>query len=264
MSSGRQPSQNAYIGRHGLANVMFRKILWAITLRILRFLSHPSLRYSSGFYGAQDILVYSSTEEMLRNAFEYVSHNRLEGDYLEFGVAAGDSFVAAYHFAQLVHIKSMRFYAFDSFEGLPEITGIDAQGFREFGKGQFACDIDKFKSIISKKGIDSSKIGIIPGWYNEVLNRETKKKLSIRKASIIMIDCDLYESTVPVLNFVTDYLQNGAILIFDDWFCFRGDPNRGQQRASGEWLKKNPSIRMVEFRRFHWHGNSFIIYRKKS
>jgi hypothetical protein len=243
---------------------MIERILKAIISPFYRHLNHSAFRYSSAFYEAQDVLMYEATEEMLKNAIDYVHHNKLEGDYLEFGVSVGYSFVAAYHFAQLRHLKSMKFYAFDSFEGLPEITGADEQGFREYRKGQFACDIDKFKGTISKKGVDFSKIGIVPGWYDKVLNKETKKKLPITKASIVFMDCGLYESTVPVLNFITDYLQNGTVLIFGDWFCHRGDPNRGQQRAFKEWSKRNPSIRTAEFQKFHWHGNSFIVYQKRS
>ena len=67
-----------------------------------------------------------------------------------------------------------------------------------------------------------NRVKIIPGWYSEVLNENTKKKLQIKKAAIVYVDCDLYESTVPVLDFITDYPVDGSILIFDDWNSFRG------------------------------------------
>jgi len=155
----------------------------------------------------------------------------------------------------------MRFYAFDLFEGLPKIKGLDNDGFCPYDKGQYSCSVNKFKKIIARKGVDLNKVEIIPGWYAKVLNEKLKKKLPIKKASIIWIDCDLYESTVPVLNFITDYIQDGTILIFDDWFSFRGDPNRGEQKAFKEWLKKNPSIKATEFHKFSC-GNSFILHRK--
>jgi hypothetical protein len=41
-----------------------------------------------------------------------------------------------------------------------------------------------------------------------VLKRTGVTKLPLKKAAIIMIDCDLYESTVSVLDFITDYLQD--------------------------------------------------------
>jgi hypothetical protein len=74
-----------------------------------------------------------------------------------------------------------------------------------------------------------------------------------------MVDCDLYESTVAVLDFITDYLQDGSILIFDAWFCFRANPNRGEHRAFQEWLKKNPQITARQYQKYALYGNSFIV-----
>jgi len=203
---------------------------------------------------------YTCTEEIFKEVMRFIAFSKLEGDYLEFGVCEGKSFIAAFRFAQMSRLKLMKFYAFDSFQGLPEITGVDVDRFRQFSEGEYSCSVDEFKKNISKNGVDLNKVKIIPGWYDEVLNEETKKKLPIKKAAVIMIDCDLYKSTVPVLNFITDYVQDGTIILFDDWFCFRGDPNRGEQKAFREWLKKNPSIKAIEYHKYCSHGNSFIIY----
>jgi len=171
---------------------MIKKILKAIISPIYRALMCPSFRYSRDFMGFQGIFSYFAPEEMMQIAIDLVARVfKLEGDYLEFGVYEGQSFVSAFHFAQSRNLKSMKFYAFDSFEGLPKIKGVDSDGFCSYHKGQYACDVNKFKKIISSKGVDLNKVKIIPGWYNEVLNEETKKKLPIRKASIIWIDCDL-------------------------------------------------------------------------
>lgn len=219
----------------------------------------PSFRYSPKFKFFGSSLRYSPREKMLETAIDYAANSELEGDYLEFGVFRGKSFTAAFYFAQMKNLESMRFYAFDAFQGLPEIKGVDAEGYEHFEEEQCYCDIDTFKKNISESGVDLNKVEIVPGWFDEVLNEETKKKLPLKKASVALIDCDLYESTVPVLNFITDYLQNGTVLIFDDWFCFRGDPDRGEQKAFREWLERNPSIKPIEFRKYGWHGNSFII-----
>lgn len=236
---------------------MIRQALKLAALPLYKFFLTPRFRYSYFL----DVFTYTPREEMMKIAMDFAVQSRLEGDYLEFGVNRGGSFVSAYHFAKRSKMESIRFYAFDSFQGLPEITGIDAEGFSHFREGTFACDIEEFRRILSKKKVDLERVSLIPGWYDEVLNEETKKKLPIKTAAIIWIDCDLYESTVPVLNFITDYVQDGTVLIFDDWFCFRGDPNRGERKAFKEWLDKNPSIKVSEFRKFDWGGNSFIIHR---
>jgi hypothetical protein len=212
----------------------------------------------------QSLFAYSPVEEMLKLAMNYVAFSRLEGDYFEFGVFEGRSFITAYHLAQAYGLNSMNFYAFDSFQGLPEIEGIDAEGFRHFKKGEFASKLDRFVENISKNAIDLSKVKVIPGWYEDVLNDETKDTLPTTRAAIIYVDCDLYKSARAVLNFITDYVQEGTIIMFDDWFCFRGNPDRGEQRAFREWLEENSSIGAIEYQRFDWQGNSFIIQRSSS
>ena len=34
-------------------------------------------------------------------------------------------------------------------------------------------------------------------------------------------------------------IQTGSIIIFDDWFNYKGDPLKGEQLACKEWLNKN-------------------------
>lgn len=238
-----------------------KKILKAIIGPIYRILLKQLAGSLSPFWQEDIYRLSSANFGFLYDVMCLTRVFNVGGDYLEFGVFKGETLVKAFHAAQAENLKSMKFYAFDSFKGLPEIEGVDADGFCYFSKGDYACSIDEFKKYILKQGVDLDKIEIIPGWYNEILNEETKKKLPIRKASLVWIDCDLYESAVFVLDFITDYVCDGTILYFDDWFSFRGDPNRGEERAFREWLKKNPSIKAREFGRVTLWGMAFIINR---
>jgi hypothetical protein len=204
-----------------------------------------------------------SKKQMMLPAMEY-AHYSVEGDYLEFGVYRGSTFALAYRTAERWNkLGAMRFYAFDSFEGLPPSAGVDLQGYRhaEFAAGAFSCSADEFRTNLERQGIDLSRVEIVAGWYDRVLNEETRRRLPLRRAAIVWIDCDLYESTVPVLEFITPYVQDGTLIVFDDWFCFHADPARGEQRAFREWLERHPGFQAVEFLRFGWHGNSFILRR---
>ena len=80
-----------------------------------------------------------------------------------------------------------------------------------------------------------------------------------KKAALINFDCDLYHSTIPVLNFMTNNLQNGTIMFFDDWKCFGNSPDRGEQKATAEWLSLNPQIRLVEYADQGPAGKSFTV-----
>ncbi len=219
-------------------------------------------RFNRLFYNFQFLFQHGPREKFLRTAITFSLASGINGDYLEFGSFQGHSLIRTYHFmrnASQEVFNSMRFYVFDSFQGLPEIKGVDLVPYNKFYKGQYSLDLESFLKNLKKRKIDLEKIIITPGWYKDTLNNETKKKLPIKKASLIFIDCDLYESTVPVLNFITDYLQDGTIVAFDDWYCFRANPNKGQIRAFREWSERNPNIIATEYYKFDWHGNSFII-----
>lgn len=61
------------------------------------------------------------------------------GDYLEFGVFKGYTFWHAQKTASQLGFDHMRFFGFDSFNGLPEITQPDQTRHNEFYQGQFRC-----------------------------------------------------------------------------------------------------------------------------
>jgi len=192
---------------------------------------------------------------------------KLGGDYLEFGVYRGDSFTIAYRYAKKHELKSMRFYAFDSFQGMPVASGRDAQyqmelGVNETTGGHLSCSVDEFLKICEKKNLDVNDITIVPGYYDEILKTEFKGKNILKKAAVIMIDCDWYESTVPVLHFIKDLIQEGTVIIFDEWFGFKGNPNWGEQKAFNEWLEQNSDIFVTQYHKYGPWGNSFIIHVK--
>ncbi|MBW2494712.1 MAG: hypothetical protein JRE43_08170 [Deltaproteobacteria bacterium] len=191
----------------------------------------------------------------------FVDDCRIEGDYLEFGCAQGSSLIDMFDSMRpYPRQQTTRFLIFDSFEGLPEPTGHDAGVHRRYEGGQFACDIDQYERNVRAGGVDMQRVKLIPGWYDQSLNESLKRELAIDKASIVLIDCDLYESTVPVLDFITSYIQDGTVLIFDDWFSYKGRLDQGEAKAFGEWLDAHPSIRATEYQKSGRTMISFIMH----
>jgi hypothetical protein len=183
------------------------------------------------------------------------------GDYLEFGVYRGLSFKHAYELAGRYDLAFMKFYAFDSFEGLPAEISSSERKYDHFFEGQYSCSENEFRSILETAGVDLERVTTVPGFYDRTLTDELKTRLSIDRAAVVWIDCDLYSSTVPVLEFVTDYLATGSFLVFDDWFSFGADPGAGEMRATMEWQERHPEITLVEYHKFHSAGISFLIQR---
>jgi hypothetical protein len=187
---------------------------------------------------------------------EQTGGDTLVGDYLEFGVFEGSTFLHAYHRASGL-MPWMRFFAFDSFQGLPKPEGSDAAG--EFAEGQFCCTEDRFREILAESGADPKRVVVVPGWFDQSLSDDLKKKHDLRVVSVAYIDCDLFKSTEPVMRFLTDLVRQGTILLFDDWYCFRARPTHGVRGAVAAWLKENPHISLERWHPFSHHGQSFIV-----
>jgi O-methyltransferase len=224
-----------------------------IPSQLLSFISMP-VGYQMS---SRDASVYESTR-MINLAFSYCMNNKIPGDYTEFGVYEGRASREAYKAAMRNGFSNIQFYVFDSFAGLPEVTGVDAGAV--FHEGQFACSRADYEKNLRKDKINLSKFEIIEGYFDQTLPGYRNAS----QVAIAWIDCDLYESTVTVLDFLTDRMVNGSLIIFDDWFCFEGGSSKGEQLACKEWLEKNPDIVLTEYQKFHWAGISFIVNRKKN
>lgn len=189
-------------------------------------------------------------EIALEQAMNFASKCEVAGDYVEFGVWQGRTFSAACFLARERDLD-MDFWAFDSFEGLPGAEG-------EFGVGQYTCSRESFLRNVKKCVRDLGRVHLVPGWFSETLVNGNPLIKSLRPVAVAWIDCDLYESAKPVLEFLTTRLQDGSLVFFDDWFTCKGRADRGEQKACSEWLEKNRHIHLTEYSRFGWHGQSFI------
>jgi len=203
---------------------------------------------------------YKNRWDVVDKLADYLVGTQIPGDYLEFGVFMGKTFSYA-HQIMAPLFPDMRFVALDSFEGLPAPKGIDAQDNYASGfyAGQFACDIKQFETNLRSNGVDMKRVLMVEGWFDQTLAPHDPRSASIAKVAAAWIDCDLYESTVPVLNFLTTRLSVGSVLLFDDWRCFRNLADFGQQRACGEWLERNPQIKLNPFVDFGFHGQAFTV-----
>jgi O-methyltransferase len=219
-----------------------------------------------------------SHQGVLDSALGIQMVNGVEGDYLEFGVFRGDRLLQAYETVTFVtkrvrsakdpylmkcstkNLEAMRFIGFDSFEGLPKANAIDiAHGQEEWiGQGGFAASLEEVNALMPKKALAEGRIRFVKGWFNETLTDATKRSLDIKAASVVYVDCDYYESAVPCLEFITDLLVDGSIIIFDDWWIFKGRADKGEQRAFYEW-KERHNIKAREF--IPGTAMSFIIQR---
>lgn len=135
--------------------------------------------------------------------FKYLSENVIGNtaiDYLEFGVAEGRSMQ---RWAALNGHPDSRFFGFDSFAGLPERWNAT------YGPGAF----DMGGTI---PRIDDSRVRFIKGWFNDTLPGFLRE-FTPRNRLVINNDSDLYSSTLYTLTMLDRHVQNGTIILFDEF-----------------------------------------------
>ncbi|MBS1664307.1 MAG: hypothetical protein JST68_24895 [Bacteroidetes bacterium] len=121
--------------------------------------------------------------------------------YIEMGVADGETF--HWWLAQLSHPDS-RFYGFDTFEGLPEDWGSNKKG--------------SFSNQGAVPVFDDKRYQLYKGLFQETLPRFLKTYSNLQK-KIILLDADLYSSTLFTLTSLARHLRTDDILIFDEFFA---------------------------------------------
>jgi len=200
------------------------------------------------------------TPEAIGRAFETARRESGPdiGDYYEFGLYRGYTFLAAYEASKRSGLAAMRFYGFDSFRGLPELQDEEA-GDPRFFQGQFAASREQVRSDLTKRGMDWSRAELIEGYYEDSLTDQLKSALPRKHAGVVLLDCDLYSSTVTALDWLDDLVRPGSILLFDDWESYGDRRDIGQPRAFHEYLAARPHWRAEDFGRFSKHGLGFVL-----
>lgn len=189
----------------------------------------------------------------------------LGGDYAEFGVFSGRSMIRAWHYMQAVRPGGPgRMFAFDSFQGLPDLEAADRVRYADFAAGAYACSEEDFRRNLESFGIPRDKVVTVPGWFDDTCNPDTAARIGLGKLAVVHIDCDILSATLTVLRFVADHLEDGAIVVFDDYGSYRAHPQLGQRGALARWRAERPDL-LVEPVRVEAAGSaSFSVHRRLS
>jgi hypothetical protein len=201
------------------------------------------------------------------SAAEYLNFEGVRGDVVEFGVFAGSS-LALLARACSFDPKGMerRIAGFDSFAGLPPSSEEHAR----WQPGDCATNhswhplLPIGAPVTPQSTLDLFRACGLPrpeiedGPFAETVPRTVPAKYP--RIALAHIDCDLYESTRTVLAGIAPALQDGAVLLFDDWFHYKGNPGKGEARAFAEFLAAHPQWGAVQYRAYATFCNSFILY----
>jgi hypothetical protein len=202
-------------------------------------------------------------------AAEYANYEAVPGDIVEFGVFAGTS-LALLARGHAFDQKGMerRVVGFDSFEGLPESAEPHAR-WRPGDcarTGEWHPVLTVGDPVTPDATLQLFRMCELPapvlhaGRFSETLPGAFPAQYP--RVAIVHFDCDLYESTREALEAVAPSLQDGAILLFDDWFHYKGHPRKGEARAFHEFLESHPEWGAVPYRTYATFCNSFIVHRR--
>ena len=210
--------------------------------------------------------------EEYRRAFkrvmEYGFNEGLPGDVMEFGVFGG---FTARIFAELMNRYGMpgSLLLFDTFEGFPEsCSDVDRSSMKVSRQEYWAPNelatpvgtVEKIRQRLSKS-IPSEKIEIHKGLFRETM----KDAVWRRKAAIVHLDCDLFESALDVLVGLEKLkcLQDGVVLLFDDYFCNRANPNFGEQAAFMAFLSRYEHYEAIPWFTYGWGAAAFFLHDRR-
>lgn len=188
---------------------------------------------------------------------------KLVGDYAEFGVFSGRSTVRSHYYIKAaLRGATRRIVAFDSFQGLPRLDAADQVRYSDYAEGSYACSEADYRSNVVKYGVPDDLVVTVPGWFADTCNAATAGRIGLDKIAVAHVDCDIYSATLTVLRFVGDLLEDGGIIVFDDWGSYRGHPELGQRGALAEWMRERPDL-WITTERADASGSAFVSVHKK-
>ncbi len=112
---------------------------------------------------------------------------------------------------------------------MPSVPSIDEPE-NVFDRHEYPADYEQFLKRVPRSS-EKYRIEVVKGWFEESLTAELRERLQLKNIAIANIDCDLYESTRPSLDFITPCVGSRTILLFGDWYIMGGDEKRrGESR----------------------------------
>ena len=205
-----------------------------IQIRILSFL----IRNISGDY-------YDATSKyyVINNIWNNIKLDSIEGDYIEFGIFKGKSLFHSFSTAKKNKIIHNRiFWGLDSFEGFP------AENHSFYTSKNFDVSYEKVIKQFSKY----ENIKIKKGYFSQSLNN--KNISEINKIAFAFVDCDIYESSLDVFDFLKKRMTNGGFIMIDDYTSIDNNGNTiSKSFLSNFEINKNVYV-------FGYYSNG-VIYR---
>jgi O-methyltransferase len=226
---------------------------------------------------ANDPMNWKDRHGALYKAWGYVFGNQLQGDYYEFGVFDGRGLIRSFSVYQryqrwlkdelqssenwrrepaaLMANYQSKFYGLDTFEGMPD----NDEGSPFFSAKFFNCSIEEVTKRCAAVGLRGDSLCLMKGLFSESAPLLMASKP--RPAAIVNLDCDLYVSAKDALAVCKHLIQDGTVLLCDDYNAFCANPNKGERRALTEFQQET-NIQLEPWFPYQYNAQAFFCHRK--
>jgi len=150
----------------------------------------------------------------LQRCIEDVLRRQVPGDFLEAGVWRGGCCILMRAVLAAHDFQDRRVWLADSFAGLPTSQHQQDQGFAMDASllPVLAVTMDEVRRNFQKFGLLDEQVKFLPGWFDHSLPRSDTGPLAL-----LRVDCDLYASTLTVLDTLHARVSPGGWVIIDDY-----------------------------------------------
>lgn len=199
--------------------------------------------------------------DQLTLAVQYAHSANVSGDIVEFGTQSGRT-ARVISLAMQSFCPSRMLHLFDSFLGLPAVDNPVDSSTPDVASGVWGAG----QLVGITRNRLSELVSPIPhtihgGWF-----KDTIVDLAGVKLAMVHIDCDLYESTVDVLDGMRKYdlFQDGQIILFDDFNCNRASGEFGQRAAFDRLKNGGVAFRFEPLGFYGWSGAAFLVHHNEA
>lgn len=179
----------------------------------------------------------------LIRAVNYIETNKIEGSIVECGVWKGGSMMAA---LLALNEKRRDVFLYDTFEGMSEPTYKDKSYKNESAKDAYLNKDDYWKRIKCYSTLEEVKNNVYNLEYPENKIHFVKGKVEVtvpatipEKIAILRLDTDWYESTKHEMEHLFPRLEQGGVIIIDDYGHWKGC-----KKAIDEYISEN-NVRLL-------------------
>ena len=144
----------------------------------------------------------------LLNLIKFLLDNKKQTKFVEIGVGKGGLIALIKKYVPNTEIIGM-----DSWEGMPEISKYDNQKFKKYNNFKLA-NINDVYDTFRMIGASTDNINLIQGYIEYTIPHNLH---FLKNIDILRLDVDWYKATLFALQNLYKYVNNGGLIIIDDY-----------------------------------------------